>query len=215
MSQNTIFHLHFVDIANFNFGIVFEIGTIAVILIIFLSFLFSIKLYAAIKNMFAEYELIEADIGISSIGHVKFKKNPEVKRIAHQAWVELQTRKAALPFDEENDLINEVYDSWYALFGEFRKLLKTIPSEKISSNEDVEQLVDTMVAVLNDGIRPHLTKWQGRFRKWLSTRKDEVDPLEPQLLQRKFSGYEELVVELKSVNEVLGQYSALLKKLSR
>ena len=38
----------------------------------------------------------------------------EVARIAHQAWAELVTRKAGIQVDDD-DVIVEVYDSWYRL----------------------------------------------------------------------------------------------------
>ena len=38
--------------------------------------------------------------------------------------MELSTRKIAIPFDIENDVIDEVYDSWYNFFSTARELLK-------------------------------------------------------------------------------------------
>ena len=42
---------------------------------------------------------------------VKLKANIEDKKIAHKIWTELITRKAALPFERDKDVITEVYDS--------------------------------------------------------------------------------------------------------
>jgi hypothetical protein len=47
----------------------------------------------------------------------------ETRRIAHQAWVEIKSRKVGLPFEEGLDVIVEVYNSWYQLFGVLRDLV--------------------------------------------------------------------------------------------
>src|SRR3989442_1125827 len=63
------------------------------------------------------FDVVEAELKLGGIGGVKIRPSYEDMQIAHRAWAELVTRKAALLFDEENDVIVEVYDSWYQLFG--------------------------------------------------------------------------------------------------
>src|SRR5205807_2700637 len=105
-------------------------------------------------------------VQLGGIGTVKIRPSYEDIQVAHQAWIELVTRKAALPFEERNDVIAEVYDSWYALFREMRNLTKTIPAERVRGSKDTQALVRLLVDALNHGLRPHLTKWQARFRRW-------------------------------------------------
>jgi hypothetical protein len=62
-----------------------------------------------------KWTVVEAEISLGNIGKIKIRPNHEVIQIAHKAWTELVTRKAALPFDQEHDLIIEVYNSWYTL----------------------------------------------------------------------------------------------------
>lgn len=155
---------------------------------------------------------VEAVINFPHIGNVKIKRNHEVARIAHQTWVELQTRKAALPFDEDHDIIAEVYDSWYAIFGEVRRLIKSVPAEYIQNNKDTEKLVNLMVAVLNDGLRPHLTCWQARFRMWYDAQ--ESKGKSPQEIQRHFQDYQALVTDLKRVNVEMQKYADFLKLIA-
>ena len=57
----------------------------------------------------------------------KVKRNTENLFIANRIYLELVTRKAALPFDEDNDVIVEVYDSWYTLFSTIREEIKNVP----------------------------------------------------------------------------------------
>src|SRR4051812_19102774 len=74
---------------------------------------------------------VQLEIKLGGIGKVSIKPNYEVKQIAHQAWVELNTRKAGLPIDKDNDVISDIYKSWYQLFGEIRSLTRNIPASKL------------------------------------------------------------------------------------
>src|SRR3972149_8821987 len=94
------------------------------------------------------WEPVEVNIPIGNIGNVTIRPNHEIIRIAHQAWIELITRKAGLMFDENYDVIFEIYNSWYELFREFRSLTKSIPAEKIRENEDARRLVDILIRAL-------------------------------------------------------------------
>lgn len=103
---------------------------------------------------------------------------------------------------------DEVFDSWYALFGIIRNLIKTIPAEHIKTNKDTAELVNLLVNVLNLGLRSHLTRWQARFRAWMKVNEDAN--LSPQEQQKKFPEYGELTLDLKKVNEELNKFSASL-----
>ena len=146
-----------------------------------------------------------------------FKPGYEEMRIAHKAWVELSTRKAGLLFDEEDDVIVEVYDSWYDLFREMRMLIKEIPIERIRK-KSTSQLVKVLIGALNKGLRPHLTRWQAKFRRWYEWRIEQENinggMLTPQELQREYPNYEQLKNELKTINVELIQYVNELEKLA-
>ena len=68
----------------------------------------------------------QASIGIGN-SSITLKLNKKDQEIAYKLWVELSTRKIGLPYDEDNDVIAEVYDSWYTFFKIARDLLKDIP----------------------------------------------------------------------------------------
>lgn len=157
---------------------------------------------------------VELTIQLGGIGHVTIKPNHEVNQIAHKAWVELITRKAGLSFDRDCDLVNEIYDSWYALFKEMRELIKNIPASQLA-NESTEKLVEVLVDALNKGLRPHLTKWQAKFRRWYKNEIDDIKKrkLSPQEIQKKFPQYSDLVADLEKVSEQLVSYTVEIKKL--
>jgi hypothetical protein len=86
------------------------------------------------------------------------------------------TRKAAQPIDIENDVILEIYDSWYALFGRIRQLISDIPGHMLRTEKSTQELVRIATQTLNDGLRPHLTRWQARFRHWYPAGLPETVP---------------------------------------
>lgn len=160
-------------------------------------------------------EISEVELGIGK-QKIVMRPNHQDVQIAYQLWVEVSTRKVGLPIDLEHDVIAEVYDSWYEFFGVTRELIKSIPAAKIRDSESTNQLVDIAIEVLNDGLRPHLTTWQARFRKWYDSalRGSDAAAVHPQDLQKGFPKYEELTTDLLTVNQRLMQYRANLRLIA-
>lgn len=142
---------------------------------------------------------------------VDLECNSYVKKLANEVWIELSTRKIALPFDEENDVIVEVYNSWYEVFKRFREILKELP---INNNKEVEKLSLLILKILNEELRGHLTKWQARFRKWYKENENIIGE-DPQEIQKKYPQYKELVKDLKRVNNNMIIFTEELDKIRK
>lgn len=155
-----------------------------------------------------EFDIDEVQIGIGS-GNIKIRPNHEDLQIAYRLWVELKTRKLGLPFEEDHDVISEVYSSWYEFFKITRELIKSVPVAKVRARKSTQKLVGISIDVLNKAVRPHLTKWQARYRHWLEVelRKDGSINIPPQELQKRFPKYQELITELKDTNARLVAYA--------
>lgn len=134
--------------------------------------------------------------------------------IANKIYIELITRKAAIKIDENHDVISEIYDSWYSLFQITRLELKNIPGELLIKNSSSNQLIKLVTDILNEGLRPHLTKYQARYRKWYhhEIEMEENKEFSPQEIQKKYPDYTELIQSMKEVNSLLIDYSSQLKK---
>lgn len=154
-------------------------------------------------------------ISLGGIGKVQLRPKVEDIDVAHKIWTELVTRKAALPIDTEHDIISEVYDSWYALFDRVRILVSQIPARLVREDRATEELVQIATKALNQGLRPHLTRWQARFRNWYVNQEEKLKTKTPQEVQREFPEYDELMSDLQRVNEDLIQYAEELQKLVR
>lgn len=151
----------------------------------------------------------EVNLGIGK-NTIKFSYNNKDQEIAYKLWVELSTRKIGLLFDQENDVISEVYDSWYEFFKIARELLKEIPGSRIPYSSELIHLTEK---VLNRGLRPHLTVWQAKYRKWY----DEALKKEygtPQEIQKLYPEYSVLVTDLLNTNKKMIEYRNLLGKIA-
>lgn len=159
------------------------------------------------------------DLGVEISGSpkafFKVQRNDDNLFIANRIYIELTTRKAAIPIDEENDVIEEVYNSWYKLFGIIRDEIKTVPGSYLKSHNPTIALIGLTTKILNEGLRPHLTEHQAKFRKWYEQEKEKKEKISPQELQRRYPDYDNLMESMKQVNQTLIQYSNELNKLIR
>ena len=166
---------------------------------------------------FKSFELDQADIGIGD-QKFSFKPNMTDKQVAYAIWVELSTRKIGLPIDFENDVISEVYDSWHGFFKVTRELVKGIPAQKVK-RDSTQKIIRLSIEVLNEGLRPHLTRWQARFRHWYDRELKKYDAssgeemLDPQLIQERFPRFDELKTDMERVNQSLIKYRQQMHRL--
>ena len=181
-------------------------GFIAILLIVFF-------VRVLFFNSFRKFEIDEAEFGLGN-QKIKVKPNLVDKQIAYKIWVELSTRKIGIPIDLENDVVSEIYDSWYSFFGVTRELIKEVPVSRVSRS-DTDKIIRLSIEVLNVGVRPHLTTWQARFRRWYEKEclSSSNDHLSPQEIQKSFPQYEELSSDLERINKNLIKYREKLHQI--
>lgn len=153
-----------------------------------------------------QFEIEEAEFGLGD-QKIILRANDLDRTVAYRVWVELSTRKIGLKIDPDDDVIDEIYNSWYEFFAVTRELVKDVPVVKVRQ-DSTRKIIQLSIEVLNTGLRPHLTKWQARFRRWYANQllKDE-DALEhPQDIQKRFPDYDKLVAEMLEVNKKLMAY---------
>ncbi len=168
--------------------------------------------YHALKKGLSKQSITidELTLGIGD-SKIKLKYDKRDQEIAYKLWVELSTRKIGLLFDRENDVITEVYDSWYEFFRIARELLKEIPARRLRFSNDLIDLTDK---VLNKGLRPHLTTWQDKYRKWYRNASDSNKDDTPQSIQKTYQYYDELIEDLIKTNERMIEYKELMRKIA-
>lgn len=172
-----------------------------------------ILVYVYVVKKVYRYSLVKLNIKLGNVGMAEFRPNKTDLQIAHKIWTELITRKAAIHIDKENDVIEEIYDSWYTLFQKVREFIAEIPADLIHKNKSTKEIVRIATQTLNEGLRPHLTKWQARFRCWSASKKDEMIDMTPQEFQKEYPQYKDLIEDMLNVNVQLIQYAKELKKI--
>lgn len=199
-----IFNIHIDN--NWNLVIEISLWLIGVLVLLIILYLF-------ISRRLLRYNLVKVDIKLGNVGVAEFRPNKNDLQVAHKIWTELVTRKAAIPIDEQNDVIEEIYESWYALFKKIREFISEIPADLIRKNKSTKEIVRIATKTLNEGLRPHLTRWQARFRTWSTAKKDKLMEMTPQEFQKEYPQFKDLIDDLKKVNAQLIQYSQELKKI--
>lgn len=189
---------------------VFRVNWLAVVITLVLIWGISFLMKQCLKYVNKKSLTIdEVNLGIGN-SSVKISYSKKDQEIAYKLWVELSTRKIGLRFDKENDVIKEVYDSWYTFFETARELLKDIPGNRIPYSGDLIELTEK---VLNIGLRPHLTKWQAKYRRWYEEELKR-DSGTPQDIQKKYPEYNALVEDLLETNEKMIEYKKLMKRIA-
>jgi len=190
-----------------------ELGATAVIGIVVLLAV-ALVVHCLRHRCFRSFEIDEAEIGIGT-GKIKIRPNYADLQIAFQLWTELATRKIGIPFDEKHDVLSEVYDSWYKFFQIARELLKNVPVQKFRRDCSTREIVRVSMALLNDVLRPHLTRWAARYRRWWDAEMGSTanTPLAPQDIQSQFPQYAQLMSELADVSTKLVAYTHALHSL--
>ena len=188
-----------------------HLNLLAIIFVLGIAILLSLILRFSTRMFYHRSIFIdEVTLGIGSTS-VKLTYDRTDQAIAYKLWVEMSTRKIGIPFHMEDDVIVEVYNSWYEFFRVSRDLLKSLPESKLATSTELISLTER---VLNDGLRPHLTHWQARFRKWYDQESDRHPDLSPQTIQRRFSEYSELVEDLVATNQCMIAYKELMKDIA-
>lgn len=187
---------------TFSINIYFVIVIIIIFLILFKTSIIT-KLYDGLLNKLntgKTFDINELELGVGT-GTIRLTPNYKDREIAYKLWVELSTRKLGLKLNWDEDVIVEVYNSWYAFFGVSRELLKDFPITKLNNDEDFK-LIIIITSLLNDVLRKHLTTWQAKFRKWYAEEVDKKENigLTPQEIQKKYVHFNEIKKDMDKIN---------------
>lgn len=201
------------DIQEGVFSLTLNFWVLLLVIIVIFLVTYLLKKYR--KNSAIEKNIIPVKLKYSLGGievEYEITRNYKNIEIAHRIYIELITRKAAIEIEEDKDVIVEIYNSWYSLFKTTRDELKSIDGELIKDNNKSTQLVELLTDILNKGLRPHLTMYQAKFRKWYAEQLDN-NSLSPQDIQSDYEDFEPLMNSMKQVNTNLMDYSKQLKKI--
>jgi hypothetical protein len=117
--------------------------------------------------------LTEVKVSVPQLSELTFVVNNESRNVAWQLFVETVTRVSTQPLDDDEGLTREALTSLYGLFATTRDTLKSSrPSVPVPGGRTVEHLAITM---LNQELRPFLSKWHPRLREFEQARPDATE----------------------------------------
>ena len=105
------------------------------------------------------------------IGSAKWEADPTERNAAWSLYVELVTRIAVQSLRTEQGLLREALNSLYTLFGTTREVLKAAGPKVGASRHSVGGIA---IAVLNNGLRPFMSRWHPALEEWEVQRPNNV-----------------------------------------
>jgi hypothetical protein len=119
---------------------------------------------AVMSGYLRAFQLTELTISVPQFSELRFAVTKNNKQVAWRLFVESATRVSGQPLASDAGLIREALTSLYSLFATTRELLgQTTPSIRTGNRPTVEHLA---IAMLNNELRPILSKWHPRLRIW-------------------------------------------------
>ena len=115
--------------------------------------------------------LSEITLTVPEFAEMKFAVNSEYRRVAWKLFIETLTRVATQPLRTDHGSLREAIGSLHGLFTDTRELLKTMHPSKPIGGITVEVCA---VKMLNQEIRPFLSKWHVRLRDFQSRQPEAV-----------------------------------------
>ena len=142
------------------------------------------------------------------IGSASWEADPTERNAAWELYVELVTRVAVQSLDPQEGLVREAMNSLYSLFGSTREILRKAGPKVGASHDSVGGIA---IAVLNNGLRPFLSKWHPLLMEWEEKKEEGVSP---QAHEKAWDKELTIRSELDSLRRDLEQYANALEKIA-
>lgn len=168
-----------------------------------------IKRYLRRRNV-ESVQLSKVEMDLFGAGKATWKPDRVQQDAAWEMYVELVTRIALQPLDKGEGLLREALSSLHVLFGETRRILReggprvAIP---LDDGNDDPTFGQAAVRILNDILRPFLSKWHPLLEEYEEQRGEGVSRLEHEM---QWERYDELHEELHEVQKKLKHYADIL-----
>ncbi len=142
------------------------------------------------------------------MGGAEWEADSTERRAAWSLYVELVTRIAIQPLEEDQGLLRETLNSLYQLFPTTREILKEAGPSVGASQVSVGGIA---IHVLNNGLRPLLAKWHPLLQAWEAQRPPTLSPKEH---EQNWSEEPHLRTALELLREDLEQYAKALEVIA-
>lgn len=142
------------------------------------------------------------------IGSAEWEVDSTERNAAWSLYVELVTRVAVQSLEIDRGTLREALTSLYSLFGSTREILREAGPDVGASHDSVGGIA---IAVLNNGLRPFLSKWHPELQAWEAKRSLNLSPAEH---EKSWQEEPQLRSELESLRKDLEKYAKVLATIS-
>ncbi len=120
------------------------------------------------------YKCKEIHLTLPQFSDLTFIVDDTNRRVAWSLFIETITRISTQPLKAEQGFLIEALNSLYSLFQITRDLLKSMePSKNIDRDQTTVEMF--AISMLNDELRPFLSKWHPLLTKFISKNPDKLD----------------------------------------
>jgi len=142
------------------------------------------------------------------IGSAEWEADHTERNAAWSLYVELVTRIAVQPLEIDQGTVREALNSLYSLFGSTREILKEAGPDVGASYDSVGGIA---IIVLNNGLRPFLSKWHPLLQAWETKCPSDLSSSEH---EKRWSEESKIRNELTALRADLEQYSNALAEIA-
>lgn len=153
-------------------------------------------------------KLRKVSVNLFGIGSAEWQDDPTQRRAAWSLYVELVTRVAVQPLQEDYGLLREALTSLYNLFAVTRQILKEAGPDVGASHNSIGGYA---IEVLNKKLRPVLSKWHPLLQSWEGKRDSSVSPKDH---EKAWELESQLREELRLLSKDLEEYAAKLAEFA-
>ncbi|MHA6761650.1 hypothetical protein [Streptacidiphilus sp. PAMC 29251] len=153
-------------------------------------------------------------IAIPFVGEIAGEWEPDdaERRASWELYVELVTRIAVVPLKQGEGSLREAMTSMYSLFAITRDILRRYgPQVAPIEKNNAISFGSLAVAVLNDGLRPFLSRWHPRLSAWEASCPPGTAPVEH---EHTWPLGEDLRTEMENVRTTLVQTARYLGQVA-
>lgn len=138
------------------------------------------------------------------IGSASWEADPTERNAAWELYVELVTRVAVQSLATDVGTAREAMSSLYNLFASTREILRKAGPGVGASHDSVGGIA---IAVLNNGLRPFLSKWHPLLQAWEAQNPEGISaPVHEKAWEQEPA----LRSELEALRQNLAEYAAAL-----
>jgi hypothetical protein len=142
------------------------------------------------------------------LGSATWEADDTERNAAWELYVELVTRIAVQTLEHDQGTLREALSSLYSIFGSTREILRKYGPRVGAARESVGGIA---IRVLNEGLRPFMSKWHPLLQTWEAQKESGLSPQE----HEKAWEYEPLVrQELAQLRQELDTYAQALAAIS-